>query len=174
VTSRNQVTAVVLVLGLIGVLDFVTRVYVPRSAAGRDMQFEVAAPREQPLSLAEAQQRLQSWLPDQRPGTPSSGTDSAEDGTTSTADLPDRGELAGWHFVLRGVFARAPSQPFAAIEVMSSKGGAIEQHEVTEGQLIKGVRVERVGLHGVSLTEGAEAIELTLFVDADKTRTLGD
>ena len=41
-TSRNQVTAVVLVLVLVGVLDFVTRVYVPRSAAGRDVQFEVA------------------------------------------------------------------------------------------------------------------------------------
>ena len=167
-TSRNQVTAVVLVLGLIGVLDCVTRVYVPRSAAGRDMQFEVAAPRERPLSLAEARQRLQSWLPAEAP--PQDLPVVANNASDAAAvSLPDRGDLAGWRFILRGVFDAGTE--FAVLDIMSTSGGETEQHRLLAGDEIKGVSVERISGHSVYLSDGETIMRLALFVEPEVNAT---
>jgi hypothetical protein len=77
--------------------------------------------------------------------------------------IPDRADLGGWHFVLRGVFDAGPL--FAVLDVMPSAGGEIEQHRLSAGELIKGVRVERISGRSVSLSDGENVTELALFID---------
>ena len=165
-TSRNQVTAVVLVLVVVGVLDFFTRVYVPRSAAGRDMQFEVAAPPEPPLSLAEARQRLQSWLPDDRTAEAASNASDGANGASDDGELPDRGRLAGRLYVLRGIFETDGGRQFAVLEVMPEAGGAVQQHKVLAGDSIGRIRVDLIAGRRIRLSGEGEVIELSLFLDA--------
>jgi hypothetical protein len=87
----------------------------------------------------------------------------ANESLVSGARVPDRADLGGWRFVLRGVFDAGP--PFAVLDVMSSSGGEFEQHRLSLGEAIKGVRVERISGRSVSLSDGENVIQLALFID---------
>jgi hypothetical protein len=165
-TVRAQVAAVLAVLGLAAIVDFASRVYVPRTGAERDARLDVAIVPGEMLSLAEARQRLQSWLPGQD-ASAAANPDDVASGVVENADLPDRGKLGGWVFVLRGVFDVDAGPPFAVLEVAPETGGAAERHEVIAGNDIKGVRVERIAGRRVSLSDGDESIRLALFLDPD-------
>ncbi len=162
-TPRMQVIVVAAILALAGAVDFVQRIHVPRSLAIRGAEMEATALPDLPLSLASARQRLQSWLPTQTSGPQAASIDVANESRDSAVRIPDRADLGGWHFVLRGVFDAGP--PFAVLDVMSSAGGEIEQHRLSAGEAIKGVRVERISGRSVSLSDGESVTELALFID---------
>ncbi len=161
-TPRMQVIVVAAILTLAGAVDFVQRIHMPRSLAIRGAGMEATALPDPPLSLASARQRLQSWLPTQTSGQAVS-IDVANESRDPAVRVPDRADLGGWHFVLRGVFDAGPL--FAVFDVMPSAGGEIEQHRLSAGELIKGVRVERMSGRSVSLSDGEKVIQLTLFID---------
>ena len=104
-----------------------------------------------------------SWLPAQTSGPQAASIEVANDSRDSAVRIPDRADLGGWRFVLRGVFDAGP--PFAVLDVMSSAGGEIEQHRLSAGEVIKGVRVERISGRSVSLSDGENVTELALFID---------
>ena len=162
-TARAQVILVAVVLLLIAVVDFAQRVYVPRSAASREAQIEVVPLPGEPLSLASAQERLQSWFPASTLQPGGSLADPASDPGNARAAIPDRAELGGWRFVLRGVFDAGP--PFAVFDVMSSNGGDVEQHRLSAGETLNGVRLEEISGRTVSLSDGQIRIRLALFID---------
>ncbi len=162
-TPRMQVIVVAAILALAGAVDFVQRIHVPRSLAIRGAGMEATALPDLPLSLASARQRLQSWLPTQTSGPQVASIDVANESRESAVRIPDRADLGGWHFVLRGVFDAGP--PFAVLDVMSSAGGEVEQHRLSAGELIKGVRVEQISGRSVSLSDGENVTELALFID---------
>ena len=163
-TPRMQVIVVAAILALAGAVDFVQRIHMPRSLAIRGAGLEATALPDLPLSLASARQRLQSWLPTQTSGPQAASIEVANEPRDSVLRIPDRADLGGWHFVLRGVFDAGP--PFAVFDVMPSAGGEIEQHRLSAGELIKGVRVERISGRSVSLSDGEKVTELTLFINA--------
>ena len=164
-TPRMQVILVAAILALAGAVDFVQRIHMPRSPAIRGAGMEATALPDLPLSLASARQRLQSWLPTQTSGPQAASNDVANDSRDSALRVraPDRADLGGWRFVLRGVFDAGP--PFAVLDVMSSSGGEVEQHRLSAGEVIKGVRVERISGRSVSLSDGEKVIQLALFID---------
>lgn len=162
-TLRKQVTAVAVALVLAGAVDFVQRVYVPRSPATRDSNVETRALPDEPLPLASARKRLQSWFPAQQPD-PQEPQDNAGDHSQSVR-APDRADIGGWRFVLRGVFDAGP--PFAVLDVQASAGGTVEQHRLSAGATIKGVTVERIAGRRVSLSDGENEVELALFIDPE-------
>ena len=169
-TARAQVILVAVVLLLVVVVDFVQRLHVPRSVASREATIEAVPLPKEPLSLASAQDRLQSWFPtaestssSQGAGAqpqPGGGPDAAE-----TA-IPDRVELGGWRFVLRGIFDAGP--PFAVFDVTSSSGGDGEQHRLSAGETLNGVRLEEISGHTVRLSDGKKSIRLALFIDPNE------
>lgn len=162
-TPRMQVIVVAAILALAGAVDFVQRIHMPRSTAIRGAGMEATALPDLPLSLASARQRLQSWLPTQTSGPQAASIEVANVSRDSAVRVPDRADLGGWRFVLRGVFDAGP--PFAVLDVMPSAGGEIEQHRLSAGELIKGVRVERISGRSVSLSDGEHVTELALFID---------
>lgn len=162
-TARAQVLLVAVVLLLIAVVDFVQRIYVPRSAASREAQIEVVPLPGEPMPLASAQERLQSWFPASAPQPGGAQAEVASDPRETGAAIPDRAELGGWRFVLRGVFDAGP--PFAVFDVMSSNGGDVEQHRLTAGETLNGVRLEEISGRTVSLSDGQQSIRLALFID---------
>ncbi len=162
-TPRNQVIVVAAILALAGAVDFVQRIHMPRSTAIRGAGMEATALPDLPLSLASARQRLQSWLPTQTSGPQAASNDVANVSRDSAVRVPDRADLGGWRFVLRGVFDAGP--PFAVLDVMPGAGGEIEQHRLSAGEIIKGVRVERISGRSVSLSDGEKVTELALFID---------
>ena len=129
----------------------------------RGAGMEATALPDLPLSLASARQRLQSWLPAQTSGPQAASIEVANESRDSAVRVPDRADLGGWRFVLRGVFDAGP--PFAVLDVMPSAGGEIEQHRLSAGEVIKGVRVERISGRSVSLSDGENVTELALFID---------
>jgi len=161
VTPRSQVLTVAAILVVAGVVDFVQRIHVPRSAATRDANIETRIVADAPLPLASARERLQSWFPVQQQRSQDSQNDSEQQG--EYAGMPDRADIGGWRFVLRGVFDAGP--PFAVLDVQASAGGTIEQHRLSAGDTIKGVTVERIAGRRVSLSDGENEIELALFID---------
>ena len=162
-TPRMQVIVVAAILALAGAVDFVQRIHMPRSLAIRGAGLEATALPDLPLSLASARQRLQSWLPTQTSGPQAASIEVANESRDSALRVPDRADLGGWRFVLRGVFDAGP--PFAVLDVMPSAGGEIEQHRLSAGELIKGVRVERISGRSISLSDGENLIQLALFID---------
>ena len=162
-TPRMQVIVVAAILALAGAVDFVQRIHMPRSTAIRGAGLEATALPDLPLSLASARQRLQSWLPTQTSGPQAASNEVANESRDSAVRVPDRANLGGWRFVLRGVFDAGPA--FAVLDVMPSAGGEIEQHRLLAGELIKGVRVERISGRSVSLSDGENLIQLALFID---------
>ncbi len=158
---QTQVIAVAAVLVLLGALDFAKRVHVPRSPATRDTITGTDALPADPLPLASARERLQSWLPAQQPGPQDPQGTSGEQ--PQDASVPDRADIGGWRFVLRGVFDAGP--PFAVLDVQPSAGGAVEQHRVSAGDSIKGVSVNGIAGRRVSLSDGDKEIQLALFID---------
>lgn len=162
-TPRTQVTLVAAVLLLAGAVDFLQRVYVPSAPATRDSTTEILALPDEPLPLASARERLQSWFPAQQlePQDPQS----AADEESRSAGAPDRADIGGWRFVLRGVFDVGP--PFAVLDVQASAGGTVEQHRLSAGDTIRGVTVERIAGRRVSLSDGENEIELALFIDPE-------
>ncbi len=162
-TPRMQVIVVAAILALAGAVDFVQRIHMPRSLAIRGAGLEATALPDLPLSLASARQRLQSWFPTQTSGPQAASLEVANESRDSALRIPDRANLGGWRFVLRGVFDAGP--PFAVLDVMPSAGGEIEQHRLSAGELIKGVRVERISGRSVSLSDGENLIQLALFID---------
>ncbi len=162
-TPRTQVIVVAAILALAGAVDFVQRIHMARSPAIRGAGMEATALPDLPLSLASARQRLQSWLPTQTSGPQAASIDVANESRDSAVRIPDRADLGGWHFVLRGVFDAGP--PFVVFDVMPSAGGEIEQHRLSAGEAIKGVRVERISGRSVSLSDGERVTELALFID---------
>ena len=162
-TPRMQVIVVAAILALAGAVDFVQRIHMPRSTAIRGAGMEATTLPDLPLSLASARQRLQSWLPTQTSGSQAASIEVANDSRDSAVRIPDRADLGGWRFVLRGVFDAGP--PFAVLDVMPSAGGEIEQHRLSAGEVIKGVRVERISGRSVSLSDGENVIQLALFID---------
>lgn len=171
-SPRTPVIAVAAVLLLAFALDFLQRVHVPRSPATREAILESPTLPVAPLSLAAAKQRLQSWFPPPTSDAllPPSETMSAP--TDSGSRGPDRGDLGGWRFVLRGVFEAGP--PFAVLEVMPLAGGEVERHQVSEGQVVNGIRVDSVSGRSVSLSHGEDVIDLALFTDQRNAMTLAD
>ena len=163
-TPRHQIIAVAATLLLVGAVDFLQRVYVPRSPAARTTDTETPALPDPPLPLASAQERLQSWL-----ATPavaasqSAPTDAVVKPAESDVRTPDRADIGGWRFVLRGVFDAGP--PFAVFDVMSSANGEVEQYRLSAGEVMKGVRVEQISGRRVRLSDGEQVIHLALFVD---------
>lgn len=164
-TVRTQVIATITVLVLVGAVDFVARVHVPRSTAERDLQVDRSLAPDETLSLAEARQRLQSWLPDQAATTNANTAGNGQQAVIDAAALPDRGVLAGRLFVLRGIFDTEDGDPFAVIEVAAEDGAAIERHDVLAGDEIDGVRVDRIDGRRVALSDGDKTIRLALFLD---------
>lgn len=166
-TPRIQVIVLATILGLVGAVDFVQRIHVPRSPATRESKIETPALPDQPLPLASARQRLQSWFPlqTQAPRAASSDTGNEPGDSGSGAQIPDRTDLGGWRFVLRGIFDAGP--PFAVFDVMSIAGSEAEQHRLAVGEAIKGVRVVRISRRSVSLSDGENVIQLALFVDPE-------
>jgi len=164
VTPRMQVILVAAILALAGAVDFVQRIHIPRSLATRGAGMEAAALPDLPMPLASARQRLQSWFATQTSGPQAASIDVANESRDSVLRIPDRADLGGWHFVLRGVFDAGP--PFAVFDVMPSAGGEIEQHRLSAGEGIKGVRVERISGRSVSLSDGENVTELALFINA--------
>ena len=162
-TPRMQVIVVAAILALAGAVDFVQRIHMPRSLAIRGAGLEATALPDLPLSLASARQRLQSWFPTQTSGPQAASNEVANESRDSAVRIPDRADLGGWRFVLRGVFDAGPA--FAVLDVMPSAGGEIEQHRLSAGELIKGVRVERISGRSVSLSDGENLIQLALFID---------
>lgn len=162
-TKRAQVLLVAMVLLLIGVVDFVQRIYVPRSASSREAQIEVVPLPVDPMPLASAQERLQSWFPASAPQPGYLPAQPASDPGIAGVAIPDRAELGGWRFVLRGVFDAGP--PFAVFDVMPSNGGDVEQHRLAAGETLKGVRLEEISGRTVSLSDGQTSIRLALFID---------
>ena len=162
-TPRMQVIVVAAILTLAGAVDFVQRIHMPRSLAIRGAGMEATALPDPPLSLASARQRLQSWLPTQTSGSQAASIEVANESRDSAVRVPDRADFGGWRFVLRGVFDAGP--PFAVLDVMPSAGGEIEQHRLLAGEVIKGVRVERISGRSVSLSDGEHVTELALFID---------
>lgn len=160
-TGRTQVITVAGILVLAGVVDFVKRVYVPRSPATRDANVEMLALPDEPLPLASARERLQSWFPAPQPE--SQEPEGAADELSQSTEMPDRADIGGWRFVLRGVFDAGP--PFAVLDVQASAGGTIEQHRLSIGESVKGVSVEQITGRRVSLSDGENVIELALFID---------
>ena len=173
-TVRAQVSIVLAVLALIGIADFATRVHVPRDDAERAIELEPAESLDAPLSLAEARQRLQSWLPDQGMTVQANSASSAEPPDIDGADYPDRGELGGYVFLLRGIFDQDSGSPFAVMEVTPEAGGSTERREVVAGDSIHDVRVDRVAGRRVSLSTGDTAIELALFLAPEKETVVAD
>lgn len=177
-TPRNQVMAVALVLGLVGLMDFFARVHVPRSDADRGFQLaKLRAPVEE-QSLAEARQRLQSWLPDARKGSPADdaadgGGSGAED-ATEDVELPDRGRLRGRLYVLRGIFETDGVRSFAVLEAMPEGGGPPERHDVVAGDEVGGVRIESIDETRIRLSAEGKVIQLTLFLDPGMESILAD
>ena len=163
-TVRNQVAALILLLGLTGLVDFVTRVYVPRAETERGLNLDAAPQPAQTRSLAEARERLQSWLPEQRTVTTASQAGSAADETYGNVELPDRGRLAGRLYVLRGIFETEGGPPFAVLEVTPESAGEIERHDVVAGDEIDGVRVELIDGRRIELSNEGELIRLALFL----------
>lgn len=163
-TPRNQVTVVAAILAIAGAADFLQRIHVSRSPGTRESNIETLALPAPPISLAEARQRLQSWfrVPAPPPDSQTAANNASDDAAVS---LPDRGDIAGWRFVLRGVFDAGPS--FAVLDVISSSGGEIEQHRLSTGEAIKGVSVERISGHSVYLSDGKKIIQLALFVEPE-------
>ena len=163
-TARSQVMLVAIVLLLIAVADFVQRIYVPRSAASREAQIEAVPLPGEPMPLASAQERLQSWFPVGAP-TSDSETMVANASDDAAVALPDRVDIAGWRFILRGVFDAGPE--FAVLDVMSTSGGETEQHRLLAGDEIKGVSVERISGRSVYLSDGEIIKRLALFVEPE-------
>lgn len=164
-TPRTQSIVVAAILTLAGAVDFVQRIYMPRSPATRGAGIEATARADQPLSLASARQRLESWLPTQTSASQAALIEAANESRRSgAARTPDRADVGGWLFVLRGVFDAGP--PFAVFDVRPSAGGEVEQHRLSAGETVKGVRVERISGHSVSLTDGQNRTELSLFINA--------
>ena len=164
-TPRTQVMVVAAVLSLAGAVDFVQRIHMPRSLAIRDAGIEATVLPGLPRSLASARQRLQSWLATQSSGSQTASIEVVNESRGSAAArIPDRADIGGWHFVLRGVFDAGP--PFAVFDVTPSAGGDVEQHRLSAGETIKGVRVARISGRSVSLTDGEKQSELTLFINA--------
>lgn len=162
-SPRQQIAVVVVISVIVGAVDFLQRVYVPRAPTSRESQIESPALPVVPLSLALARERLQSWFPTDMAAQ--QGSSATEPGVPGTAAIPDRADIGGWRFVLRGVFDAGP--PFAVLDVMESTGGAVEQHRVSAGEAIRGVRVEQIAGRKVSLSDGDRVIQLALFVDPD-------
>ncbi len=161
-TTRHQIIAIAAILVVAGAIDFVQRIYVPRSQANREQSSDTVTLPDQPPSLASAQQRLQSWFPEQSSGLQALPTDNTIEQQNFGVQVPDRVDIGGWHFVLRGVFDAGP--PFAVFDVRSSKGGEVEQHRLLTGDVIKGVRVESISGRSVSLSYGEKVIQLALFI----------
>ena len=67
------------------------------------------------------------------------------------------------NFVLRGVFDAGPT--FAVLDVMPISGGVVEQHRLSVGESIKGVRLEQISGRNISLSDGEKVIQLALFID---------
>lgn len=162
-TPRNQVIAVAAILSIVGIVDFVQRVHVPRAPTTRDSQIESAALPAVPLSLAMARQRLQSWFPAQTTGSMAQAAGAQNGSGNVDVSLPDRGDIGGWNFVLRGVFDAGPT--FAVLDVMPTSGGAVEQHRLSVGEILKGVRLEQISGRNISLSDGEKVIQLLLFID---------
>ncbi len=168
-TPRTQVIVVAAILALAGVVDFVQRIYMPRSVTTRGAAVESTALPEFPLSLASARQRLQSWLPTQTSGSQAVPIEVATGPRSSGGTrIPDRADLGGWRFVLRGVFDAGP--PFAVLDVTPMAGGEVEQYRLSAGEAIKGVRVERISGRRVSLSDGEKVIQLALFISPGDDR----
>lgn len=168
-TPRTQVISVAAVVALVGAVDFVQRIHVPRAAAVREPIIGMTALPDRPLSLASARERLQSWFPAQTTGQQELPADAQAEPGDSGGNIPDRADLGGSRFVLRGVFDAGP--PFAVVDVMPSAGGEIEQHRLSAGDTIKGVRVERISGRRVSLSDGQTVIQLALFIDPEDDMT---
>lgn len=162
-TERAQILLVAFVLLLIGAVDFAQRIFVPRSAASRATQIEAVPLPGAPLPLASAQERLQSWFPVSAPQAGDELAQPASDPGPAEAVLPDRAELGGWRFVLRGVFDAGPL--FAVFDVMSNEGGEVEQHRLSVGETLHGVRLEEIVGRTVSLSDGQKRIQLALFIE---------
>lgn len=162
-TPRNQVIAVAAVLVAMGAVDFFQRVHVPRAPTTRDSQIGSPTLPAVPLSLAMARQRLQSWFPAQTTGLQSQGENSRADAAAAGASIPDRADIGGWNFVLRGVFDAGPT--FAVLDVMPTSGGEIEQHRLSVGEDLKGVRLEQISGRNISLSDGEKVIQLALFIE---------
>jgi hypothetical protein len=163
---------VAIVLLLIASIDFVQRIYVPRSAASREAQIKVVPLPGEPMPLASAQERLQSWFPASAPQSGGVQAEVESDPGAARTAIPDRVELGGWRFVLRGVFDAGP--PFAVFDVMSSEGGDVEQHRLTAGEELNGVRLEEISGRTVSLSDGQTSIRLALFIDLNEGMTPAD
>ena len=167
-TVRAQVTAVLVILALVGMLDFATRVYVPRDKAERNAQLQVTSAPKRTLSLAEARQRLQSWLPDPGSAVQQLSGSETQQGASDDGDRSDRGELGSNIFVLRGVFDTPAEPTFAVVEVTPKAGGAARRYEANAGDTIEDVRVDQIAGRRVRLSDGDSTIELALFLGPER------
>jgi hypothetical protein len=164
VTPRTQIIVVAAVLFLAGTIDFIQRTHVPRTPAERDSEIKAFVAPDQPLPLASARERLQSWLPTTSTESQGSLVDGQNQPPDSVVSIPDRADIDGWRFILLGVFDAGP--PFAVLDVMSLADREVEQVRVSAGEEIKGVRVERISGHTVDLLNEEKVIHLALFIDA--------
>ncbi|MBT8088124.1 MAG: hypothetical protein KJO46_08800 [Gammaproteobacteria bacterium] len=167
-TPRHQLIGLIAILAIAGAVDFVKRVHVSRQPATRALDDGQQGRLAAPMPLAKARERLQSWFPAPAAGT-QDPTAVLQAGPNNTAmPIPDRAEIGGSQFVLRGVFDAGP--PFAVFDVVSG-GGAVEQYRLSVGEEIKGVRVEQIVGRRVSLSDGESIVELALFIEADQGAT---
>jgi hypothetical protein len=161
-TPRGQVVTLCGVAVITGLLQFFTRVHVPRDPGERDFAAELQLASVEPVSLATAREHLQTWFPE---SAAADGPGAAEMGVLPELEpggLPDRGELGGLRFLLRGVFDSG--EPFAVFEVTPRAGGATERVMMSAGNTIQGIRLDSVGGRQAVLTDGQNTIRLALFL----------
>lgn len=169
-TPRHQLIGLIAILAIAGAVDFVKRVHVSRQPATRALDDGNQGRLAAPMPLAKARERLQSWFPAPAAGT-QDPTAVLQAGPNNTA-MPDRAEIGGARFVLRGVFNAGP--PFAVLDVVSGGGSAVEQYRLSVGEEIKGVRVEQIVGRRVTLSDGESIVQLALFIEADQGATAID
>lgn len=147
-SRRRQIIAAAVILALLAVRDFATRVYVGRDAELR--QFAVPSlPEPPPAPDAQAHRaQLVTWLP--------------ELGASAPQAAPDPDDPKAWELRLVGTF-RERSRHFAVIMAAPRGGGASQKHRLAVGDQVLGRTVTRIDSGSVTLAADGGPQELRVF-----------
>jgi len=146
-TVRTQLVAFGCVLLLVGIWDFVGRLYVARDASLRTLHAQTALPLPPAESAGAIRRRMVGWLP-------------AIAGSAN--EPPDPADATAWRLSLVGVFTQRGTA-IAVVRASLPAGGPVEKLRVVEGDTIHAWTVAHVDAHGVILTHGADTQQLVLF-----------
>lgn len=147
-SRRRQIIAAAVILALLAVRDFASRVYVGRDEELR--RFAVPSLPEPPPAPDAAAHRAQllAWLPELGVGAPQAAAD------------PD--DPKAWDLRLVGTF-RERSQHFAVIMALPRGGGPSRKHRLAVGDQVLGRTVTRIDSGSVTLAADGGLHELRVF-----------